>query len=155
MKGIVLMLALSAVFTMHAQAQVSENQATIMKQLITGYGNQAKATAAAASKKSNKPIDVEDFSAENGRQIYLMSRNWEGETQPACAACHTDNPKGEGKHIQSKKPIMPLAPAANPERFTSVEKVERNFSKHCREVYDRDCTPMEKGHFLTYLLSVK
>ena len=154
MKSIVLMLALSVV-TMHAQAQVSENQATIMKQLITGYGNQAKATAAAASKKSNKPIDVEDFSAENGRQIYLMSRNWEGEEQPACAACHTENPKSEGTHVQSKKPIKPLAPAVNPERFTNVEKVEKNFAKHCRDLYDRDCTPMEKGHFLTYLLSVK
>jgi mono/diheme cytochrome c family protein len=155
MKSIVLLLALSVVSTMHAQAQVSENQATIMKQLIASYGNQAKATAAAVAKKSNKPIDVEDFSVENGRQIYLMSRNWEGEEQPACAACHTDNPKSEGKHAQSKKPIKPLAPAANLERFTNVDKVEKNFAKHCRDLYSRDCTPMEKGHFLTYLLSVK
>ena len=143
------LLTIAALITTPACAQVSEKQTNVMKQLIEGY---AKMTKAEADKKKSA---AESFSADNGRQIYLASRNWEGEEQPACATCHTDDPKKVGKHIISKKPINPLAPAANPERFTDIAKVEKNFSKHCNELYNRDCTAQEKGHFLTYLLSVK
>lgn len=153
-KKTILTLLLSGLFAMSAQAQnVSPEQSAVMNKLIAGFAEKAKADAAAKAK--GKPFAVEPFSAESGRQIYLMSRTWEGDEQPACAACHTDNPKNEGKHVESKKPIKPLAPAANPERFTDTEKVEKNFAKHCRDLYGRDCTAMEKGHFLTYLLSVK
>jgi hypothetical protein len=150
----ILILALTGAFALSAQAQgVSAKQSDIMNKLIANYAEKAKADAAAKAK--GKPFAVEPFSVEGGRQIFLMTRTWEGDSQPACAACHTDDPKNEGKHIETKKPIKPLAPAANPERFTDVPKVEANFSKHCREVYSRDCTASEKGHFLTYLLSVK
>ncbi len=150
----VLMLALTGACALSVQAQgVSATQSDIMNKLIANYGTQAKADAAAKAK--GKPFAVAPFSVEGGRQIFLMTRTWEGDAQPACAACHTEDPKNEGKHIESKKPIKPLAPAANPERFTDVQKVEANFAKHCREVYSRDCTASEKGHFLTYLLSVK
>ena len=150
----VLLLALTGAFALSAQAQgVSATQSDIMNKLIANYAEKARADAAA--KAHGKPFAVEPFSVEGGRQIFLMTRTWEGDKQPACAACHTDDPRNEGKHIESKKPIKPLAPAANPERFTDVHKVEANFSKHCREVYSRDCTASEKGHFLTYLLSVK
>jgi hypothetical protein len=53
------------------------------------------------------------------------------------------------------KPIRPLAPAANDKRFTSVDKVEKNFTKHCNDIIGRDCTAQEKGNFIAYLLSVK
>ena len=150
----ILMLALTSAFALTAQAQgVSAKQSDIMNKLIANYADKAKAEAAA--KANGKPFAVVPFSVESGRQIFLMTRTWEGDSQPACAACHTDDPKNAGKHIESKKPIKPLAPAANPERFTDVKKVEANFAKHCREVYSRDCTASEKGNFLTYLLSVK
>jgi hypothetical protein len=149
-----LMLVVSGTLAFSAQAQgISAKQSDIMNKLIVNYGEKAKADAAAKAK--GKPFAVEPFSVEGGRQIFLMTRTWEGDSQPACAACHTDDPKNAGKHIETKKPIKPLAPAANPERFTDVHKVEANFAKHCREVYSRDCTASEKGHFLTYLLSVK
>jgi hypothetical protein len=150
----ILILAVTGSLALSAQAQgPSTMQSDIMNKLIANYAEKAKADAAAKAK--GKPFAVEPFSVESGRQIFLMTRTWEGDAQPACAACHTDDPKNEGKHIESKKPIKPLAPAANPERFTDVNKVEANFSKHCREVYSRDCTASEKGHFLTYLLSVQ
>lgn len=153
-KKSILMLVVSGTLAISAQAEgVSAKQSEIMNKLITNYGEMAKAEAAA--KASGKPFAVVPFSVDAGRQIFLMSRTWEGDPQPACAACHTDNPKNEGKHVESKKPIKPLAPTANPERFTDVHKIEANFSKHCREVYSRDCTASEKGNFLTYLLSVK
>jgi hypothetical protein len=153
-KRSILMLVLSGAFVVSAQAQgVSATQTETMSKLIANYAEKAKAEAAAKAK--DKPYAVEPFSANNGRQIYLMTRTWEGDAQPACAACHTDDPKQEGKHIESKKPIKPLAPAVSPDRFTDPKKVEANFAKHCREVYGRDCSSSEKGHFLTYLLSVK
>jgi cytochrome c peroxidase len=157
MKRTALLLALSTALgamAMPAQAQtISTEQSAVMNKLIANFAEKAKADA--AFKAKGKPFAVEKFSVESGRQMFLMSRTWEGDEQPACAACHTDNPKGTGTHVESKKPIKPLAPVANPERFTDVEKVEKNFGIHCRELYSRDCTAMEKGHFLTYLLSVK
>ena len=63
--------------------------------------------------------------------------------------------KVEGKHIVTKKPIKPLAPSANPERFSDVAKVEKNFEKHCLEIIGRDCTAQEKGNYIAYLLTVK
>ena len=36
----------------------------------------------------------------------------------SCASCHTANPLAAGKHAKTGKAIAPLAPAANPERFT-------------------------------------
>lgn len=153
-KKSVLMLVISGTLALSAQAAgVSAKQSEIMNKLIASYGEKAKTEAAA--KANGKPFAVVPFSVDAGRQIFLMTRTWEGDSQPACAACHTEDPKNEGKHIESKKLIKPLAPAANPERFTDVQKVEANFSKHCREVYSRDCTASEKGNFLTYLLSVK
>lgn len=153
-KKSILMLVVSGTLALSAQAAgVSAKQSEIMNKLIANYGEKAKADAAA--KANGKPFAVVPFSVDAGRQIFLMTRTWEGDSQPACSACHTDDPKNEGKHIETKKPIKPLAPAANPERFTDVQKVEENFAKHCREVYSRDCTASEKGNFLTYLLSVK
>jgi hypothetical protein len=55
----------------------------------------------------------------------------------------------------TNKPIRPLAPAVNDKRFTSVDKVEKNFTKHCNDIIGRDCTAQEKGNFIAYLLTVK
>jgi mono/diheme cytochrome c family protein len=152
----IIVLAISAALTLPALAQsISAEQNDTMKQLIAIYADKVKAIAAATKTSTGQPAKAEEFSAENGRQIYLKSRNWEGEEQAACATCHTDDPKNTGKHAISKKSIYPLAPVANIHRFTSVDKVETNFSLHCHELYNRDCTAAEKGHILTYLLSVK
>ena len=71
----------------------------------------------------------------------------------ACASCHTDNPAATGKHAVTDKPIQPLAPIANPERFTSAKKVDKWFRRNCNDVLKRACTAREKGDVLTYLLS--
>lgn len=158
MKRIIL-LALSSTLALSAHAEgILPEQSETMKQLINIYAKKVKADAAAAAAANpNKiqPVKAEEFSAESGRQIYLKSRNWEGEEQAACATCHTDDPKNVGKHAISRKSIYPLAPVANLHRFTNAEKVELNFGLHCHELYNRDCTAAEKGHILTYLLSVK
>jgi cytochrome c peroxidase len=153
MKAKSIVVALTALFAASAFAQgISDTQRDVMKKLMADYASQDKAVAA---KQKRNPIRAEEFSAEKGKQLFLKTKNWEGEDAPSCSSCHTDDPRQNGKHAASKKPILPLAPISNPERFTNVAKVEKNFSTHCQEIYSRDCDPAEKGHYLAYLLSVK
>jgi hypothetical protein len=51
--------------------------------------------------------------------------------------------------------IAPLAPAANPQRFTSLEKADKWFKRNCNDVLGRPCTSEEKGDVLAYLMSLK
>lgn len=155
MKRKSLMLALAGTLAAIPFGALAEGftpkQTEIMKQLVSLYFDKAKAEAAKSKDKS----PVEPFSADHGRKLYLMARNWEGNEEPACSGCHTDDPKREGKHAMSKKTIRPLAPSVNPDRFTDIKKVEKNFATHCEEIYNRDCSAMEKGNFVTYMMSVK
>ena len=91
------------------------------------------------------------FSAARGAAFFTSThgRAW------SCAACHTRNPAAEGRHAKTDKPIAPLAPAANPERFARTDKVEKWFRRNCNDVLGRACTPAEKGDVLTYLMSVR
>jgi len=90
------------------------------------------------------------FSATRGETFYKTKHgsNW------SCSTCHTDNPAAQGKHAKTEKPIKPLAPSANAERFTDMKKIEKWFKRNCNDVLDRVCTPQEKGDFLTYLLTI-
>lgn len=94
------------------------------------------------------------LSADAGKAFFTRELTIRGK-QIACASCHTTNPANPGKHIVTKKPIKPLAPSANPERFSDVAKVEKNFEKHCLEIIGRDCTAEEKGNYIAYMLTVK
>lgn len=94
------------------------------------------------------------LSADAGRAFYIREITIKGK-QVSCSSCHTDNPAGTGKHMVTKKNILPLAPAANAKRFSNLDKVEKNFKKHCEDILGRDCTAQEKGDVITYLLSVK
>lgn len=91
-----------------------------------------------------------DFSPARG-QVFYNARNGD----VACATCHTASPKAPGKHATTGKEILPLAPSANPERFTDAAKVEKWFKRNCTEVLKRACTAQEKGDFMTYVLSVQ
>lgn len=91
------------------------------------------------------------FSAAAGEKLYQTV----GPNQLSCASCHTDSPKGLGKHAKTNKQIEPLAPSANPKRFTDVAQVEKWFKRNCNDVLARACTTQEKGDFMTYVLSVK
>jgi hypothetical protein len=52
------------------------------------------------------------------------------------------------------KAIEPLAPAANPKRFTNPAKVEKWFRRNCNDVLDRACTTQERGDVLAWLRSL-
>lgn len=94
------------------------------------------------------------LSAEAGRAFYVKKVSYKNHVF-SCADCHGDNPALEGEHYTLGDKIKPLAPSANSSRFSSVNKSEKNFSKHCIDLYGHNCSPQEKGDFITYLLTVK
>lgn len=91
------------------------------------------------------------FSATRGEQFFKTTHgnDW------SCASCHTSNPATVGKHASTGKVIDPLAPSANPERFTSTRKVDKWFKRNCNDVLSRECTALEKGDILTFLVAIK
>lgn len=150
MKKTYLLLALvgSIAFPAHADGGISEKQSQVLKKLAATYAAKAKEEAA----KEGEPAPPV-FSAQTGRTFYLKRRTWQSKDF-TCSGCHTENPMSEGKHIETKKSIKPLAPAANAERFVDAKKVEKNFSEHCFDLHNRDCYAQEKGNFIAYLMSV-
>jgi len=91
------------------------------------------------------------FSPQRGETFFKTThgREW------SCASCHTPNPTVAGAHAKTDKPIAPLAPAANAERFTRPDKVEKWFKRNCNDVLGRACTAQEQGDVLAYLMSLK
>ena len=89
-----------------------------------------------------------DFAVTAGRRLYTSKVD-----QLACTSCHTDSPMLQGRHVNTNTEILPMAPAANPKRFTDAEKVERWFDRDCRDVFKRACSAKEKGDLMAYLLS--
>lgn len=92
----------------------------------------------------------QDFSAQRGEDFFKTKHG----NELSCTSCHTTNPAAQGKHAKTDKPIKPLAPAANEERFTEMKKVQKWFKRNCNDVLDRLCTPQEQGDVLAYLLTV-
>jgi hypothetical protein len=93
-------------------------------------------------------------SAERGKAFFLH-KNTASTDFPNCAACHTENPAAEGKHVITSKRIEAMAPAVNPERFTDKDKIEKWFKRNCNDVIGRLCTPGEKADFIAFMVGVK
>lgn len=89
-------------------------------------------------------------SAERGRQFFVSThgQDW------SCSSCHGERPTGDGRHAGTGKPIQPLAPAFNAQRFTDAAKVEKWFRRNCKDVLARECTPAEKADVLAWLVSI-
>lgn len=134
-----LLLALFSFTSFSAQADVKGAEEAALN-----YG-------ASAKKLNAKSV----LSAAAGRAFYTKKVVDRFGRDASCSSCHTDNPAREGKHTETEKPIKPLAPAVNPERFSDISKSERNFSKHCKDLYQKDCSAQEKGDYVAYLLTVK
>jgi cytochrome c peroxidase len=118
-----------------AAALAPSAQATTAADLQAGYAAAGGTTASAARGERF-------FNDRHGRE-------W------SCASCHGTPPVQAGKHASTGKAIEPLAPAANPTRFTDQAKVEKWFRRNCNDVVGRECTPGEKADVLAYLLAVK
>ena len=105
------------------------------------YGNEARQASP----------QFDGFSATRGRTFFQSPHGGEW----SCSSCHTSNPLGTGKHARTGKSIAPLAPAADPERFTDSGVVAKWFRRNCNDVLGRLCTAKEKGDVLQYLMSLK
>jgi len=129
---------------------------------VASFGAHAESSTTSAQKLADKYASIAKnidpayagLSADAGKAFFTRELTIRGK-QVACASCHTTNPAGPGKHMVTGKPIKPLAPSANAERFSNVDKVEKNFEKHCLDILGRDCTAAEKGNYIAYMLTVK
>jgi mono/diheme cytochrome c family protein len=107
-----------------------------------------EATFAAEARRADPAFA--GFSAARGERFFgaTHGKAW------SCATCHGGAPTGAGEHAVTGKRIEPLAPAANPERFTRPASVEKWFRRNCNDVLGRACTAQEKGDVLTWLMSL-
>lgn len=134
---ITLSLLLAAMWTTPHAASPTE--------LLQGYAAQARKEDPA----------FKEFSASAGEKFYRAAVKHSSGRQISCATCHTDNPRGAGKHEKTSKEIAPLAPSINKTRFTDMTNAEKWFKRNCHDVLERACTTVEKGNFVAYVLSVK
>ncbi|MDD5433789.1 MAG: DUF1924 domain-containing protein [Nitrospira sp.] len=94
------------------------------------------------------------FSAEEGKKFFNSKKvHSVNKEERSCTTCHTPNPANQGK-TQVGKVIEPMAASVNKERFTDTKKVEKWFKRNCEWVLERECTPKEKGDFITYMMSL-
>lgn len=115
------------------------------------------------------------FSAERGRDFYFRKHKLDDGSELACSTCHHEDPRiGTTAHIDQipcrachvtlhkgakgrssiKRQIGPLAPLINPNRFTNEWQVEFWFNWNCELLLKRECTPREKGDFITWLMTI-
>ena len=88
---------------------------------------------------------------DRGQQLFTTrhGREW------SCSSCHGVVPTQAGKHASTGKPIAPLAPAFNPERFVDAAKTEKWFRRNCNDVMARECSAAEKADVITWLRTLK
>jgi mono/diheme cytochrome c family protein len=94
------------------------------------------------------------LSPTRGAAFYRAEHRAADGTAKSCAGCHTADPRQAGKTRVGKR-IEPLAPVANPARFTDAAKVEKWFRRNCMDVLQRECSAQEKGDFIAWLNQVK
>ncbi len=91
------------------------------------------------------------FSAQRGETLFRTKWNGGDPKTPSCTACHTENPKNPGQNAKTGRPIDPVAVSVNPIRFTDRSEVEKQFGRDCKHVLGRECTPLEKGDYVTFM----
>ena len=105
----------------------------------------------AAAARTASP-NFSGFSTARGETLY-RTRFASGKPEtPACTSCHADNPRQAGRTPVGKA-IEAVAVSVSPNRYTDPAKVEKWFKRNCTEVLGRACTPLEKGDWLSFMIS--
>jgi mono/diheme cytochrome c family protein len=88
---------------------------------------------------------------DRGQQLFTTrhGREW------SCSSCHGAVPTQAGKHASTGKPIAPLAPAFDPERFVDAAKTEKWFRRNCNDIMGRECSAAEKADVIAWLRTLK
>jgi len=108
------------------------------------------ASLAAAAKAADPAFS--GFSASRGEKLHV-TRFAGGKAQtPSCTSCHGDNPRSAGR-TPVGKPIDALAVSVTPTRYSDPAKVEKWFKRNCNEVLGRQCTPLEMGDWLSFMIA--
>ncbi|HRE17147.1 MAG TPA: DUF1924 domain-containing protein [Rhodocyclaceae bacterium] len=103
----------------------------------------------AAAAKAASP-GFSGFSAARGKTLHYQAFATGKAETPACTSCHGKEPRAVGQ-TPAGKAIEPMALSASPARYADPAKVEKWFRRNCREVIGRECTPQEKGDWLTFM----
>lgn len=90
------------------------------------------------------------FAAARGKTLHTRAFAGGKPDTPACTSCHGDDPRGAGRTLTGKT-ISPMAVSASPSRYTDPAKIEKWFKRNCGEVLGRECTPQEKGDWLSFM----
>jgi len=109
--------------------------------LLAQYAAAAKAASPAFS----------GFSAARGEKLHFTKFAGGKAETPACTSCHADNPRSAGR-TPAGKTVEAVAVSVTPARYTDPAKVEKWFKRNCNDVLGRECTPLEKGDWLTYVI---
>ena len=105
----------------------------------------------AAEAKSANP-SFSGFNPAAGETLFKSTHTGGKPDTPSCTSCHGTSPAGMGQ-TRAGKPIDPMAVSKNPNRYTEKAKVDKWFFRNCRSVLGRECTPQEKGDYLTFMIS--
>ena len=123
-----------------------------MASAMAGAADSPASLMAQYAKQAGVPVSA--LSAPRGAALYRTEHPGRDGQAVSCAGCHTANPVQPGRSRVGKR-IEPLAPAANPQRFTDAAKVEKWFRRNCQDVLQRECSAQEKGDFITWLSQAK
>jgi hypothetical protein len=93
------------------------------------------------------------FSAERGQALYRSKHGTGDPNVTACTSCHGDDPKAASQNVKTGKAIEPMAVSTNPKRYTNRADVEKWFRRNCKDVLGRECTAVEKGDFITFMMA--
>ncbi|MDP2171845.1 MAG: DUF1924 domain-containing protein [Rhodocyclaceae bacterium] len=91
------------------------------------------------------------FSAVRGQALHMQNFSAGKPDTPSCTTCHGKDTRGVGRTLAGKT-VEPVAVSAAPTRYTDPAKVEKWFKRNCTEVLGRECTPQEKGDWLTFVI---
>jgi cytochrome c553 len=114
--------------------------------MLLGAGALHAAPKAIAQLDVYRQQGIEQADAARGKQLWYAESN-----QRSCANCHGEKPTSVGKHVKTGKPIEPMAPSLNPQRFQSAKKIEKWFLRNCKWTFGRECSAQEKADILTWL----
>jgi hypothetical protein len=90
------------------------------------------------------------FSGDRGETLFLTEWGLGKPDTPTCTTCHGTDPTTAGR-TRAGKSIEPIALSATPTRFSDPDEVDKWFGRNCRSVLGRECTPLEKGDFITFM----
>lgn len=92
------------------------------------------------------------LSAARGQALHTQNFTGGKPDTPSCTSCHGKDTRGTGR-TPAGKTIAPLAVSVTPSRYTDPAKVEKWFKRNCTEVLGRECTPQEKGDWLSFVMA--